>query len=127
MRGWNWGDVEFEGRSIMFQIHKKTAFEIPLAGLANSALTGKNEVSLEWGADEENKRGDELVEMRFFVPGAEGDEDIEDDQGAAAVSYEAEYHRRPWVTKPRVLQYWRMVLQSPHIRYCAVVVWYSRC
>jgi structure-specific recognition protein 1 len=62
-------------------IQNKTAFEVPLSAIANSNIAGKNEVALEFvppqalapvksekvGASV--KQPDELVEMRFFVPG----------------------------------------------------------
>lgn len=69
----------------------KTAFEIPLNYISNSNIAGKTEVSLEFtnpdrpadtaaaaAGKKKARGGDELVEMRFYVPGTqakEGDDD----------------------------------------------------
>lgn len=54
-------------------VSNKTSFELPLDKVANSNIAGKTEVSLEFAIDmaSKNFRGgmDELVEIRFHVPG----------------------------------------------------------
>ena len=54
-------------------VSNKTAFELPLQKVANSNIAGRTEVSLEFatsGAARPSKHAaDELVEIRFFVPG----------------------------------------------------------
>ena len=67
----------------------KTVFEIPISTVSNSNIAGKTEVSLEFLTNttaEKTKKlaipPDELVEMRFYVPGA-GVRD-EDDSDAEA-------------------------------------------
>lgn len=64
------------------EVSNRTAFEIPLATVANSNIAGKTEVSLEFFLPDSEKKDkrrapDELVEMRFYIPGThvKGDED----------------------------------------------------
>lgn len=53
----------------------RTSFELPLESVANSNIAGKTEVSLEFTSPVDIKGGkkakplDELVEMRFYIPG----------------------------------------------------------
>ncbi|KAJ7600887.1 SSrecog-domain-containing protein [Mycena floridula] len=68
-KGWNWGVADFQGPDLAFVVSDKTAFELPLASVANSNIAGKTEVSLEL-ATASKTIGDELVEIRFHVPGA---------------------------------------------------------
>ncbi|KAK5946790.1 FACT complex subunit [Knufia obscura] len=124
LRGWNWGKAEFGRAELAFNVQNRPAFEIPYSEISNTNLAGKNEIAVEFNLGEEPKtngangvngdagktknRGrkaaaarDELVEMRFYVPGtvskreangeeagsdAEGDE--EDQQNAANAFYE---------------------------------------
>ena len=66
------------GNEISFQVQGKNSFELPLSMVANSNIAGKNEVALEFTPpapfqqDPKNlssRQPDELVEMRFYVPG----------------------------------------------------------
>lgn len=81
MRGWNWGEADFERDELVFNVAGKPAFEIPYSHVSNSNLVGKTEVAVEFNlqsADDRQRAGDELVEMRFYVPGVVstgGDED----------------------------------------------------
>lgn len=61
------------GQDLAFLVSNKTAFELPLANVANSNIAGRTEVSLEF-ANPSNKKPsrnapDEMVEIRFYVPG----------------------------------------------------------
>jgi structure-specific recognition protein 1 len=67
------------GHDVTFSVQGKPSFEIPLSSIANSNIAGKNEVALEFNPAEPFKQDpknlssrppDELVEMRFYVPGA---------------------------------------------------------
>ncbi|WRT63126.1 FACT complex subunit POB3 [Kwoniella shivajii] len=78
LKGWNWGKAQVQGNDITFQVQGKTTFEIPLSVVANSNIAGKNEVALEFNPpppiphdpkDLAKRVPDELVEMRFYVPG----------------------------------------------------------
>ncbi|EIW73062.1 hypothetical protein TREMEDRAFT_14396, partial [Tremella mesenterica DSM 1558] len=77
LKGYNWGKVNVLNHDIEFSVQNKTAFEIPLSAVANSNVAGKNEVSLEFAPpafkkDPKNlslKPMDEMVEIRFYVPG----------------------------------------------------------
>jgi len=122
LRGWNWGKAEFGKAELAFNVQNRPAFEIPYTEISNTNLAGKNEVAVEFsltqdaqqngvnGHTEGVKKGrkaaagrDELVEMRFYIPGStavkkdkedkeEGDdqsaeEDVEE-QNAASLFYE---------------------------------------
>ncbi|KDR83147.1 hypothetical protein GALMADRAFT_1349439 [Galerina marginata CBS 339.88] len=78
-KGWNWGVADFHGQDLAFMVSGKTAFELPLQHVANSNIAGKTEVSLEFSnltpapsgskSTAAKQTGDELTEIRFFVPG----------------------------------------------------------
>jgi structure-specific recognition protein 1 len=69
------------GNEIAFQVQGKPVFELPMAHVVNSNIAGKAEVALEFNPpppyrpspkDPDASRFrqiDELVEMRFYVPG----------------------------------------------------------
>jgi len=84
LKGWNWGKAKFEGNELVFQISGRPGFEVPLSKVSNTNLVGKNEVAVEFAlakeAESKNKdvvQGDELVEMRFYVPGMKEKEKAE--------------------------------------------------
>lgn len=68
LRGWNWGVTDLARNELVFQINNKPDFEVPYLDISNSNLTGKNEVAIEFNLNEEHA-GDEIVEMRFYIPG----------------------------------------------------------
>ncbi|CAG8696474.1 14581_t:CDS:10, partial [Dentiscutata erythropus] len=80
VKGWNWGETDFQGSQLLFNASKKTSFEIPLSHVSNTNLQNKCEVSLEFMQPEQfgeesqsrNHRNPthELVEMRFYIPGS---------------------------------------------------------
>jgi len=75
LKGWNWGVTDFQGQDLAFLISNKTAFELPLGKVANSNIAGKTEVSLEFATPSNKKPSkggpDEMVEIRFHVPGTQ--------------------------------------------------------
>lgn len=103
LRGWNWGITDLARNELVFNINNKPSFEIPYSEISNSNLTGKNEVAVELNAGADDKVGDELVEMRFYIPGTienetktivktddgeEKEEENTEEVNAAAVFYE---------------------------------------
>lgn len=120
IRGWNWGKAEFTKAELAFNVLNRPAFELPYSEISNTNLAGKNEVAVEFGLSAEQANGtqpagstknrgrkaaagpDELVEMRFYIPGTvvktekgevekEGDEEEEEEgeaQNAANLFYE---------------------------------------
>lgn len=68
LRGWNWGASDLARNELVFQYNNKPNFEIPYSDIVNSNLTGKSEVAVELSLSNE-KAGDEMVEMRLYVPG----------------------------------------------------------
>lgn len=70
LRGWNWGNTDFARNELIFQVNGKPSFEIPYSQINNTNLSGKNEVTVDLTVmDNKDTAGDELVEMRFYVPG----------------------------------------------------------
>ncbi|ETW81622.1 hypothetical protein HETIRDRAFT_475056 [Heterobasidion irregulare TC 32-1] len=75
VKGWNWGVTDFRGSDLAFLVSNKTSFELPLQHVANSNIAGRTEVSLEFtnpaSSSKKPVKGapDEMVEIRFFVPG----------------------------------------------------------
>ncbi|KAJ1768262.1 FACT complex subunit [Coemansia sp. RSA 1813] len=74
IKGWNWGKTDFEGTHMSFRVDNRPMFDLPMACVSNTNLANKNEVSLEFqgprGKGVKRKGApDELVEIRFYVPG----------------------------------------------------------
>lgn len=120
LRGWNWGKAEFGKAELAFNVQNRPAFEIPYSEISNTNLAGKNEVAVDFslpadgndtgtnghlgGARARGKKAggarDQLVEMRFYIPGTatkkekkEDGEDVTDgedaeEQNAANLFYE---------------------------------------
>lgn len=65
VKGWNWGTANFNGSALSFEVGKTDAFEIPLATV-QQCTPGKNEVALEFHANEECVV--QLSEIRFHIP-----------------------------------------------------------
>lgn len=108
LRGWNWGKGDFGKAELAFNVHGRPAFEIPYSEISNTNQTGKNEVAIEFKLGSESaqngvnghldgstkNRGrkaaagrDQVVEMRFYIPGTvstknkeEGEENESDDE-----------------------------------------------
>lgn len=97
LRGWNWGKGEFGKYELAFNVQNRPAFEIPYSEISNTNLAGKNELAVEFflpasGEDASSKAGtrargrkagggrDQLVEMRFYIPGTakrDADEEVD--------------------------------------------------
>ncbi|KAI9806275.1 MAG: FACT complex subunit [Sarcosagium campestre] len=116
LRGWNWGKGEFGKAELAFSVQNRPAFEIPYSEIANTNLAGKHEVAVEFSLPEDGgkpaanglpggarssgqKAGagrDQLVEMRFYIPGtvkkdAAADDDADDKSADAEEQEEVEY------------------------------------
>jgi structure-specific recognition protein 1 len=118
LRGWNWGKSDFAKSELRFNVQNKPAFELPYSEISNTNLAGKTEVALEFslpGDGEEtgtngalggarakgSKAGaamDQLVEMRFYIPGtakrendedgSQNEDDEQEEQNAATLFYD---------------------------------------
>ena len=74
---------------MIFSVSGKPALEIPMSEVVNSSMASKTEVSLEFKGlpDSSTDKGDQLVEMRFFIPNkADEDADVGDEVNAASVT-----------------------------------------
>jgi structure-specific recognition protein 1 len=104
LRGWNWGKAEFGKAELSFNVMSRSAFEIPYTEVSNTNLAGKGEVAVEFslpgdgeetgtnghlggartGGKKSGAARDQLVEMRFYIPGMtaakteKDDEELED-------------------------------------------------
>ncbi|EDO16609.1 hypothetical protein Kpol_520p32 [Vanderwaltozyma polyspora DSM 70294] len=80
LRGWNWGKADLARNEMVFSLNGKPTFEIPYSRINNTNLTNKNEVAIEFDIQDENYQpaGDELVEMRFYIPDAVKEESDEE-------------------------------------------------
>jgi structure-specific recognition protein 1 len=104
LRGWNWGNTDFARNELVFQINGKPSFEIPYQNINNTNLAGKNEVAVDLNIlGNQDTAGDELVEVRFYIPGTvsnetvavvkneegeEVEEEVEEEISAATVFYD---------------------------------------
>ncbi|KAF8511603.1 structure-specific recognition protein-domain-containing protein [Gautieria morchelliformis] len=101
-KGWNWGATDFQGPDLAFLVSNRTSFELPLQSVANSNIAGKTEVSLEFTSAPDIKGAkkakpvDELVEMRFYIPGTHTKEGSEnkgsDDEDEVEMSAAQAFH-----------------------------------
>ncbi|XP_014561120.1 hypothetical protein COCVIDRAFT_87479 [Bipolaris victoriae FI3] len=105
LRGWNWGKADFGKAELTFNVANRPAFEVPYTEVSNTNLAGKNEVAVDFSLPADSDSGangqlggarfrgkksagarDQLVEMRFYIPGLaskkEKTEDGEDASGA---------------------------------------------
>ncbi|KAK0711633.1 FACT complex subunit POB-3-like protein [Lasiosphaeris hirsuta] len=86
LRGWNWGKAEFGKAELTFNVQNRPAFEVPYSEISNTNLAGRNEIAVEFAVSEAGKANghngaaegkgkkasagrDQLVEMRFYIPG----------------------------------------------------------
>jgi len=85
LRGWNWGKAEFGKAELTFNVQNRPSFEIPYSEISNTNLAGRNEIAVEFAVSEGGKANgqngatgkgkkasagkDQLVEMRFYIPG----------------------------------------------------------
>lgn len=74
LKGWNWGDCDVQGSSLVFSVSDLTSFELPLNEVSSTSVN-KQEITMEFHHDDiANDGSDSLVEMRFFVPGKDSEE-----------------------------------------------------
>lgn len=108
LRGWNWGKADFGKAELTFNVANRPAFEVPYTEVSNTNLAGKNEVAVDFSLPADGDAGangslggakfrgkksagarDQLVEMRFYIPGVaskkEKNEDGEEGSGAEEV------------------------------------------
>ncbi|KAJ2912135.1 hypothetical protein MD484_g8279, partial [Candolleomyces efflorescens] len=136
-KGWNWGVADFRGEDLAFLVSDKTAFELPLNNVANSNIAGRTEVSLEFanlaGSSKGSKvAGDEMVEIRFHVPGSisklkgsdagsqkSDDENDEEDISAAQAFHETIKERANigQITGNMILSFEEVLVLTPRGRY----------
>ncbi|KAF8965979.1 structure-specific recognition protein-domain-containing protein [Flammula alnicola] len=142
-KGWNWGVTDFQGEDLAFTVSDKTSFELPLRHVANSNIAGKTEVSLEFSnlsptpsagpkSTLTKQMGDELTEIRFYVPGTltklkgsdagsqkSDNEDDEEEISAAQVFHDTikEKAEIGQVTGDLILSFEEVLVLTPRGRY----------
>jgi structure-specific recognition protein 1 len=108
LRGWNWGKAEFGKAELTFSVQNRPAFELPYSEISNTNLAGRNEVAVEFSLPtDENDTGtnghlggargrgkkagagkDQMVEMRFYVPGTTTKKETDGDDAGSDVAEE---------------------------------------
>lgn len=101
MRGWNWGKAEFGKAELTFNVQNRPSFEVPYSEISNTNLAGRNEVAVEFAVNEDGKTNgeakgkkaragkDELVEMRFYIPGTSTRKEAEGEEAGSDADEEA--------------------------------------
>jgi len=84
VKGWNWGNAEFNGSVLQFEVGKHDAFEVPLS-YVSQCNAGKNEVTLEFSLNDDAPVN--LAEMRFHIPASGAGEDMEDAEDDPAEAF----------------------------------------
>ncbi|KAK3812042.1 MAG: hypothetical protein J3Q66DRAFT_381692 [Benniella sp.] len=94
VNGWNWGETDFSNGNLMFGVQNKDMLEIPLKEVTNTSLTAKHEVMIELGeldgegsGGKVKRMGDQLVELRFRVPGNKPQEGEGEKESASNIFY----------------------------------------
>ena len=125
------------GQELAFLVSNKTSFELPLDKVANSNIAGKTEVSLEFINDDAKKRPkgapDEMVEIRFHVPGthtkvrgsdagsqkSDAEDEDEEEISAAQVFHDAIKDKAEigQVTGDIILSFEEVLISTPRGRY----------
>lgn len=73
-KGFNWGNTEFDGEALSFNIDKSgTAFEIPLNAVSD-CTSNKNEVILSFHHNDDATVG--MTDMRLYMPAGSGEDAI---------------------------------------------------
>ncbi|KAK7937928.1 FACT complex subunit pob-3 [Apiospora hydei] len=107
LRGWNWGKTEFTKAELVFNVQNRPDFEIPYSEVSNTNLAGRNEVAIEFAASDQADTGtnghlggargrgkksgagkDQLVEMRFYIPGTATRKETEGEDAGSDVDQE---------------------------------------
>ncbi len=122
------------GQELAFTVSDKTAFMLPLQLVSNSNIAAKTEVSLEFGGVSNSKgkmAGDEMTEIRFFVPGTrsklkgsdagsqKSDDEDEEEQSAAQVFHDMVKEKAEigQVAGDTILSFEEVLVLTPRGRY----------
>ncbi|KAI8071472.1 hypothetical protein BC940DRAFT_253091 [Gongronella butleri] len=133
LKGWNWGNVDFQGSELVFNVGSKTLLELPLASAIGASKAGKNEVSVNFvdpgqpgpeGVDP--KQVDELMDVTFYIPGTvtkdaddENDADAEEEVNADVVFYDTVKSKLELsqLTTENIVQFPEVLCITPRGRY----------
>lgn len=126
-------DTPFAGQELAFLVSDRTAFELPLERVSNSNIAGRTEVSLEFSneaAKGSKNTEDEMVEIRFHVPGTQtklksgsdagdADEPEEEEISAAQVFHDQIKEKADigQVTGDMILSFEEVLVVTPRGRY----------
>jgi len=106
-KGWNWGYYHLEKEQLKFSHDKdgdKNCFNLKYKDIAISNASKATEVTLEFQQEaDEQRRGDILCEMRFYVPNMEEDENAKaEDKDMKTADADAEGEQVEEVTPAKV-------------------------
>lgn len=123
LRGWNWGKLEFERSELVMNVASKPNFEVPYNTVASSNVVGKSEVTVELELPHQSERtstGDEVVELRFYIPGLAGDEDEQGEPINSSQAFHDQLQERAnigSVTGSEIAQFTQVLFTTPRGRY----------
>ncbi|CDR96569.1 structure specific recognition protein, putative [Babesia bigemina] len=75
--GWHWGTYEFDSNTFKLKIDEKTAIDIDAKSVSQVTVPAKTDLAVEIKPEKASTTGDELVEIRFFMPNKPDSEDNE--------------------------------------------------
>eukprot|EP01068_Selenidium_serpulae_P001614 Selendium_serpulae@DN1760_c0_g1_i1.p1 len=77
-RGWHWGEYSWDEKNLNFVIDGHRAFDLHAPEMTQITTPTKTDVSIEFYQDESiDPKDDRLVEIRFYVPPAKEDAEVE--------------------------------------------------
>ncbi|VDL87154.1 unnamed protein product [Schistocephalus solidus] len=110
-KGFNWGDIVFEGNLMEFNCKNALTFDIPLSNISNAAVN-KNEVIFEFHPNDDAEIC--LSEMRLHTPGTESEK-----EGLAGAIYSRVMQKADiiQVTGDSLVEFKEMYCLQPRGRY----------
>ncbi|UKK02445.2 structure-specific recognition protein 1 [Theileria orientalis] len=75
--GWHWGTYEFENATFRLRINNSSGIEIDTKSIAQATIPSKTDLAIEFKTNSTVFNSDDLVEIRFCVPGKTDPEDAE--------------------------------------------------
>ncbi|KAI9306000.1 FACT complex component Pob3 [Cunninghamella echinulata] len=132
VKGWNWGQTDFQGSNLIFNVSNKTLFELPLAKAIGANKAGKNEVSINFvdpgqPAPEgvNPKEVDELMDVTFYIPGTIAKDNVdevddgEEEVNADMVFYDTVKSKLEFsqMTTENIVQFQEVLCLTPRGRY----------
>ncbi|KAK1933488.1 putative structure specific recognition protein [Babesia divergens] len=75
--GWHWGTYDFDNNTFKLRIDEKSGINIDAKSVSQVTTPAKSDLAVEFKQSATHKTGDELVEIRFYIPNKPDSEDSE--------------------------------------------------